>query len=58
MKFLNNHIVKIIALAFLLIVNTSIAQRIKVPVDLQLKVIPKIISLNKNFSFENDGKVA
>ena len=54
MKFLNNHIVKLLAVLLLLIVNTSIAQRIKVPVDVQLKVIPKIISLNKSFSFESN----
>lgn len=54
MKFINNHIVKLIAIVFLLIVNTSIAQRIKVPIDVQLKVIPKIISLNKSFSFESN----
>ena len=53
MKLLNNHIVKFIALALLLLINTSIAQRVKVPVDVQLKVIPKIISLNKTFSIEN-----
>jgi ABC-type uncharacterized transport system substrate-binding protein len=44
--------VKFIALAVLLLVNTSVAQRNKVPVDLQLKVIPKIISLNKTFSLD------
>ena len=54
MKFRNNHIAKLIALVFLLLVNTSIAQRIKVPIDVQLKVIPKIISLNKSFSFESN----
>ena len=54
MKFRNNHIAKLIAVVFLLLVNTSIAQRIKVPIDVQLKVIPKIISLNKSFSFESN----
>lgn len=55
MKLLNNHIIKFLFVSIILIANTSIAQRIKVPVDVQFKVIPKIISLNKCFSF-NSGE--
>lgn len=55
MKLLNNHIIKFLFVSIILIANTSIAQRIKVPVDVQFKVIPKIISLNKSFSF-NSGE--
>ncbi len=56
MNHFRYHILKLILTILLVSIQPLLAQRIKVPIDLQLKVIPKIISLNKNFSFNENEK--
>jgi len=56
MNLNNRHIIKFLLALLLLSVQAILAQRIKVPVDLQIKVIPKILSLNKNFSLEKEDQ--
>ncbi len=48
MKIFKKHIIKI-QFVFFIALNLSYAQHIKVPMDLQIKIIPKILSLDKNF---------
>ena len=51
--------VKYILIFFLFIgtSNSSFAQEITVPIDVQLEILPKILLLNKAFDFENQDEV-
>ena len=57
MNCIRNYNKKLLLLILIVSLQPLVAQRIKVPIDLQLKVIPKIISLNKNFSFNENAEV-
>lgn len=50
------HIAKFVFLLILLGCTNLLGQRVKVPVELQTKIIPKILSLNKSFDFNHDNK--
>jgi len=54
MKLLKKHIIKI-QIVFFVALNLSYAQHIKVPMDVQMKIIPKILSLDKNFKERKKG---
>lgn len=56
MKLSHSYIIKFLLICVLIGANNLFAQRIKVPIDVQLKVIPKIISLNKKFTFQDNNK--
>lgn len=47
----------IIILIILICTQSIFGQRNKVPVDIQIKVIPKILSLNKNFLVDTDDNL-
>lgn len=51
MVIVNKNIVKLAFAIVLIFTQILFAQRIKAPVNVQLKIIPKILSLNKSFSF-------
>jgi hypothetical protein len=55
MKFKNKHII-IFQIAFLIAINLSYGQHIKAPMDIQIKIIPKVLSLDKNFSTRKDSE--
>lgn len=55
MNYRHLHIIHLIV-SMLFVSNLSFAQKTKVQVGVQLKIIPKILSLNKNFSFDNKNE--
>ncbi len=54
MKIKRTHIIKFILAITLFTSTLSMGQRVKAPIDLQLRVIPKILLLEKNLALSND----
>jgi hypothetical protein len=50
MNFINKYYLKLLLIVFVLIGQISFGQKVKAPIDLQIKIIPKILSLEKNLS--------
>lgn len=50
MNFINKYCLKILLTLLVLSSHISFGQRVKAPIDLQLRIIPKILSLEKNLA--------
>ncbi len=55
MNKLNKHIILYLICFFVIALNLSYGQRIIAPMDVQLKIIPKVLSLDKNFTSREEG---
>lgn len=54
MKKKSKHILKFILAITLFTSTLSIGQRVKAPIDIQMRIIPKILSLEKNLAHSDD----
>jgi hypothetical protein len=52
----NKNIILLFLFSLLALASTSFAQHVSVPIDLQVKLLPKILSLDKNFDKTQGGK--
>ena len=50
MSFINKYCLKILLIVLVLSSQISFGQRVKAPINLQLRIIPKILSLEKNLA--------
>jgi hypothetical protein len=55
MNKFNKHIILYLIYFFVIALNFSYGQRIKAPMDVQMKIIPKVLSLDKNFASRVKG---
>ena len=56
MKIINKNIILYLIIFIALSLNLSYGQRIKAPLDVQLKLIPKVLSLDKNFDSRKEAQ--
>jgi len=56
MNKFNKHINLYLICFFLIALNLNYGQRIKAPMNVQLKIIPKVLSLDKNFNSRKEGE--